>query len=103
MLQDPLCVFISCLILQLICPGAVYKYDLSVPVGEMYGLVEEVRKRLAAGLPGRSDIQAVGYGHVGDGNLHLNVTVPSGWAIHKKPPPSSHPYFLSPFFSSKSL
>ena len=56
-----------------------YKYDLSMPVGEMYRLVEEVRERLTAGLPGQLDVQAVGYGHVGDGNLHLNVSVPSGW------------------------
>ena len=58
--------------------GAVYKYDLSLPVERMYGLVEEVRERLARGLPGQRDVLAVGYGHVGDGNLHLNVSVPSG-------------------------
>ena len=56
----------------------MYKYDLSLPVERMYGLVEEVRERLARGLPGRRDVLAVGYGHVGDGNLHLNVSVPSG-------------------------
>ena len=56
----------------------MYKYDLSLPVERMYGLVEEVRERLARGLPGRTDVLAVGYGHVGDGNLHLNVSVPSG-------------------------
>ena len=32
------------------CAGAVYKYDLSMPVGEMYSLVEDMRQRLA-GLP----------------------------------------------------
>ena len=47
----------------------MYKYDLSLPVGRMYDLVEETRARVA-GLPCR----VVGYGHVGDGNLHLNVT-----------------------------
>ena len=30
--------------------GAVYKYDLSMPVGEMYSLVEDMRTRLE-GLP----------------------------------------------------
>jgi len=56
-----------------------YKYDLSMPVPEMYSLVEEVRERLALRLPSHlQDCQAVGYGHVGDGNLHLNVSVPSG-------------------------
>ena len=60
-------------------PPFRYKYDLSMPVQEMYSLVEEVRERLRAGLPDHlQDVQAVGYGHVGDGNLHLNVSVPSG-------------------------
>ena len=49
--------------------GPVYKYDLSIPVAEMYSLVEETRQRMA-GLP----VEVVGYGHLGDGNLHLNVS-----------------------------
>lgn len=81
--------------------GSVYKYDVSVPVGQMYDVVEKVRARLGeAGLLG-SDWQgrrgiyeggrvlaAMGYGHMGDGqsslshltagtdgsgNLHINV------------------------------
>ena len=51
--------------------GPVYKYDLSLPVGKMYALVEETRERVA-GLPCR----VFGYGHLGDGNLHLNVSAP---------------------------
>ncbi len=51
--------------------GATYKYDLSLPVAEMYDLVEAARARVA-GLPCR----VVGYGHLGDGNLHLNVSTP---------------------------
>ena len=49
--------------------GPVYKYDLSIPVAEMYALVEETRQRMAH-LP----VEVVGYGHLGDGNLHLNVS-----------------------------
>eukprot|EP00879_Flechtneria_rotunda_P026430 GHRR01028181.1.p1 GENE.GHRR01028181.1~~GHRR01028181.1.p1 ORF type:complete len:484 (+),score=127.00 GHRR01028181.1:517-1968(+) len=56
--------------------GATYKYDLSIPTQQMYGLVEVVRKRVCH-LP---DIKVVGYGHVGDGNLHLNVSSPSGYS-----------------------
>ncbi|XP_038725643.1 D-2-hydroxyglutarate dehydrogenase, mitochondrial isoform X2 [Tripterygium wilfordii] len=48
--------------------GAVYKYDLSLPVEKMYNLVEEMRKRLG------DSARVVGYGHLGDGNLHLNVS-----------------------------
>lgn len=51
--------------------GPVYKYDLSLPVGKMYELVEETRARVA-GLTCR----VFGYGHLGDGNLHLNVSTP---------------------------
>ncbi|KAM4772157.1 D-2-hydroxyglutarate dehydrogenase, mitochondrial isoform 1-T2 [Rhinophrynus dorsalis] len=52
--------------------GYVYKYDLSVPVEKLYALVEEIRDRL-----GTSARRVVGYGHLGDGNLHLNVTAES--------------------------
>ena len=49
----------------------MYKYDLSLPLDGMYELVEAVRRRLRhLG----SDVVVAGYGHVGDGNLHLNVS-----------------------------
>ena len=51
------------------CAGAVYKYDLSLPVAHMYDLVEVMRNRLE-GQP----VTVLGYGHLGDGNLHLNVS-----------------------------
>ncbi|XP_028051322.1 D-2-hydroxyglutarate dehydrogenase, mitochondrial isoform X2 [Camellia sinensis] len=50
--------------------GAVYKYDLSLPVEKMYDLVEEMRIRLGPA------VKVVGYGHLGDGNLHLNISLP---------------------------
>jgi D-2-hydroxyglutarate dehydrogenase len=46
-----------------------------MPVSKMYELVETVRQRVQH-FPG---IKVVGYGHVGDGNLHLNVSSPSGY------------------------
>lgn len=60
--------------------GGVYKYDVSLPLSDLYGLVDAARERLTqAGLLGDTEdfpvIDAVGYGHVGDGNLHLNVAV----------------------------
>lgn len=51
--------------------GAVYKYDLSLPVEKMYELVEELRARLG------SAANVMGYGHLGDGNLHLNISLPA--------------------------
>lgn len=60
--------------------GATYKYDLSVPLPLMYSIVEETRERfiqhgLLASDGSEGDLvrDVVGYGHIGDGNLHLNV------------------------------
>jgi len=60
--------------------GGVYKYDLSLPIAQMYDLVNDVRDRLTkAGLLGDDDsfpvVDVVGYGHMGDANLHLNIPV----------------------------
>ena len=58
--------------------GGVYKYDVSIPLSQLYQLVEETRERLSsAGLIGSDEkypvVDVVGYGHMGDSNLHLNV------------------------------
>ncbi|KOS17526.1 putative D-lactate dehydrogenase [Escovopsis weberi] len=60
--------------------GGVYKYDVSIPLAEMYSLVDDVEARLEArGLLGDTEDHpargVVGYGHMGDSNLHLNVAV----------------------------
>ena len=66
--------------------GGVYKYDVSIPLGKLYSLVEDTRARLEGmGLVASVDtgngddippvVDVVGYGHMGDGNLHLNVPV----------------------------
>lgn len=49
--------------------GYVYKYDVSVPTRKFYQLVDDMRLRL-----GDEAVRCCGYGHLGDGNLHLNVT-----------------------------
>ena len=58
--------------------GGVYKYDLSIPLSQLYELVEDTRERLtSAGLIGDDEkhpvVGVVGYGHMGDSNLHLNI------------------------------
>jgi FAD/FMN-containing dehydrogenase len=60
--------------------GGVYKYDVSIPLKEMYSLVDDVKARMEEqGLLGDTDehpvVGVVGYGHMGDSNLHLNVPV----------------------------
>ncbi|PGH15609.1 hypothetical protein AJ80_05473 [Polytolypa hystricis UAMH7299] len=60
--------------------GGTYKYDVSIPLSELYQLVDDTRERLTqAGLVGDDESYPVrdvlGYGHMGDANLHLNVSV----------------------------
>ncbi|KAI9766275.1 MAG: hypothetical protein M1840_006689 [Geoglossum simile] len=58
--------------------GGVYKYDVSMPLPELYQLVDDTMERLSStGLLGEGEsfpvVGVVGYGHMGDSNLHLNV------------------------------
>lgn len=60
--------------------GGTYKYDVSIPLKEMYSLVEDTKTRMEeAGLLGDTDdhpvVAVLGYGHMGDSNLHLNIPV----------------------------
>ncbi|KIJ53409.1 hypothetical protein M422DRAFT_222738 [Sphaerobolus stellatus SS14] len=63
--------------------GKVYKYDVSLPVSTMYDLVLATRKRLEEqglykGEGGDGFVKSViGFGHFGDGNIHLNVIAES--------------------------
>ncbi|KAK9768727.1 D-lactate ferricytochrome c oxidoreductase, variant 2 [Basidiobolus ranarum] len=57
-------------------PVPIYKYDISLPVPVLYNIVEDLRQRLIeCGMLGPhgpvSDV--VGFGHIGDGNVHLTV------------------------------
>jgi FAD/FMN-containing dehydrogenase len=59
--------------------GGVYKYDLSIPLPDLYQLVDDCRARMRElDLIDPEDeskpiLDIVGYGHMGDSNLHLNV------------------------------
>ncbi|XP_046343610.2 D-2-hydroxyglutarate dehydrogenase, mitochondrial-like [Haliotis rufescens] len=53
----------------LMVDGYTYKYDFSLNLADFYTLVEDVRERVGAKAR-----RVVGYGHLGDGNLHLNIT-----------------------------
>jgi D-2-hydroxyglutarate dehydrogenase len=83
--------------------GLVFKYDVSLSASDMQRLVSTTTARLKAAasasllsgacivsIPahrtygegvhlGDQGVSAMGYGHVADGNLHLNVTVP--WSL----------------------
>ncbi|KIY50632.1 FAD-binding domain-containing protein [Fistulina hepatica ATCC 64428] len=63
--------------------GKCYKYDISVPQASFQECVDAIREHLRSNgllreegepVEGRPKVKHVlGYGHVGDGNLHLNV------------------------------
>lgn len=79
--------------------GHTFKYDLSFPTPAMYGVVEAARGRMLEALTAASAARAarapgalsedgeaalasvipVGYGHLFDGNIHLNVSCPTRW------------------------
>ena len=53
---------------------SIYKYDVSIPTPHLYDIVTLMKERL---LPKYPDTMIVGYGHAGDGNIHLNIMTPS--------------------------
>ena len=57
--------------------GASLKHDISVPIGRMAEFLSKGDELLEAMMP---DARLVAFGHVGDGNLHYNVSQPANWA-----------------------
>ncbi|KAF7969224.1 hypothetical protein HWV62_27935 [Athelia sp. TMB] len=55
--------------------GKAYKYDISVPLATFKDVVDQTREQIRSkGLLNEDAVTHVmGYGHVGDGNLHLNI------------------------------
>ena len=55
--------------------GASIKHDVSVPISRIADFMVEAQAVCEAALPG---IRVCGFGHIGDGNLHYNLTQPVG-------------------------
>jgi FAD/FMN-containing dehydrogenase len=55
--------------------GGSIKNDVSVPVSRIAVFLDRALAAVAAAVPG---IRPVPFGHVGDGNLHLNLSQPVG-------------------------
>lgn len=49
--------------------GKTFKFDISLPVSSFYSIVEETRRKFSD----TPYISVRGFGHLGDGNLHLNI------------------------------
>jgi FAD/FMN-containing dehydrogenase len=55
--------------------GASLKHDISVPLSRIAEFIAAMAPSILAALPGA---RPVVFGHLGDGNLHLNVSAPPG-------------------------
>ena len=58
--------------------GFVHKNDVSVPVGRLADFVDDMHSAFASRYP---DFEIYFFGHVGDGNLHVNIMKPAAMAV----------------------
>jgi D-lactate dehydrogenase (cytochrome) len=56
--------------------GGSIKCDISVPVSRMPEFIERATKAVEGHV---KDCRVVTFGHIGDGNVHFNVSQPVGW------------------------
>jgi len=57
--------------------GASLKHDVSVPVVEVGNFIRAAEAAVNKAVPG---IRVVAFGHVGDGNIHFNLSQPRDWS-----------------------
>jgi FAD/FMN-containing dehydrogenase len=55
--------------------GPNIKHDIAVPVSRIPAFLDDARQALSAAFPG---VRFVTFGHLGDGNLHYNLSAPEG-------------------------
>ncbi|XP_015435265.1 PREDICTED: D-2-hydroxyglutarate dehydrogenase, mitochondrial [Dufourea novaeangliae] len=53
--------------------GYVFKYDISIPLPSFYKVIEVLRDRVRD----PRIIRISGYGHLGDGNIHVQISIPT--------------------------
>jgi len=56
--------------------GCVYKFDVSIPIEEYMDVASELEKEFAVRLEHCIDLKVCVWGHVADGNAHINVVTP---------------------------
>ncbi|MFQ5983245.1 MAG: FAD-binding oxidoreductase, partial [Woeseiaceae bacterium] len=56
--------------------GASLKHDVAVPVGRIGDFIERAEMAVLEVMP---DARVVAFGHVGDGNVHFNISQPKSW------------------------
>ena len=62
-------------ITESIAPETPYKNDLAVRISEVPAFLDDVDRVVARHYP---DLEICWFGHIGDGNLHLNILKPQG-------------------------
>ena len=65
-------------ITESIAPESPYKNDLAVRISEVPGFLDDVDRAVARHYP---DLEICWFGHLGDGNLHLNILKPPGLGL----------------------
>jgi FAD/FMN-containing dehydrogenase len=55
--------------------GGSIKHDITVPISRIAEFIDQATQRVEAELPG---IRVCAFGHVGDGNVHFNLSQPIG-------------------------
>lgn len=58
-------------------PHSPYKNDISVTISNVPAFMQELDQILAKEYP---HFEVVWFGHIGDGNLHINILRPKGWS-----------------------
>ncbi|MBE58251.1 MAG: FAD-binding oxidoreductase [Gammaproteobacteria bacterium] len=61
-----------------LAPHTPYKNDLSVRISEVPAFLADVDRYVQEGYPG---FEVCWYGHIGDGNLHLNILRPESMSV----------------------
>jgi FAD/FMN-containing dehydrogenase len=55
--------------------GKALKHDVSVPISRVHEFIEKASAMVKSMNP---DVDIIAFGHVGDGNIHYNITPPQG-------------------------
>jgi FAD/FMN-containing dehydrogenase len=61
--------------------GPYYRTDVSVPIEAIPAFLDAALETLARALP---EGRPITYGHIGDGNIHLNVMPPADWSREQR-------------------
>jgi len=70
--------------------GLPHKNDIALPIASLPAFVEELEALFESDYP---HFEVCLFGHIGDGNLHLNILKPSGWS---EPEFRAHCHRVSP-------